>query len=71
MANDGRALRQLASRFVICGDALYKRSLDGMLLLYIDRATTDRVMREVYVGVYGPHMGGHMLARKIMRTGYF
>ena len=23
------------------------------------------------MGVCGPHMGGHMLARKIMRTGYF
>ena len=28
-------------------------------------------MREVYAGVCGPHMGGHMLTRKIMRTGYF
>ncbi|RVW53222.1 hypothetical protein CK203_115590 [Vitis vinifera] len=28
-------------------------------------------MREVHVGVYGSHMGGHMLARKIMRTSYF
>ncbi|KAL6344303.1 hypothetical protein AAG906_037874 [Vitis piasezkii] len=25
----------------------------------------------VHVGVCGPHMGGHMLACKIMRTGYF
>ena len=47
------------------------RSLDGMLLLCIDRATADRVLREVHVGVCGPHMGGHMLAHKIMRTGYF
>ncbi|RVW59361.1 hypothetical protein CK203_109351 [Vitis vinifera] len=28
-------------------------------------------MREVHAGVCGPHMGGNMLARKIMRTGYF
>ncbi|KAL6312053.1 hypothetical protein AAG906_027256 [Vitis piasezkii] len=28
-----------------------------------DRASTDRVMREVHAGVYGPHMEGHMLAR--------
>ena len=70
-AKDRRALRQLATRFVICGDALYRRSLDGMLLLCIDRATADRVMREVYAGVCGPHMGGHMLARKIMRTSYY
>ncbi|RVW53449.1 Transposon Ty3-I Gag-Pol polyprotein [Vitis vinifera] len=46
------------------------RSPDGMLLLCLDRASADRVMREVH-GVCGPHMGGHMLARKIMRTGYF
>ncbi|RVW62065.1 Retrovirus-related Pol polyprotein from transposon 297 [Vitis vinifera] len=61
-AKDRRALRQLASRFVICGDALYRRSLDGLLLLCLDRTSADRVMREVYAGVCGPHMGGHMLA---------
>ncbi|WKA08383.1 hypothetical protein VitviT2T_026110 [Vitis vinifera] len=68
---DRRALRQLATRFVICGETLYRRSTDGMLLLCLDRASADRVMREVHAGVCGPHMGGHMLARKIMRTGYF
>ncbi|KAL6312017.1 hypothetical protein AAG906_022095 [Vitis piasezkii] len=30
-AKDRRALRNLATRFVICGDTLYKRSGDGML----------------------------------------
>ncbi|RVX14390.1 Pol polyprotein [Vitis vinifera] len=70
-AKDRRALRNLATRFVICGDTLYRRSADGMLLLCLDRASADRVMREVHSGVCGPHMGGHMLARKIMRTGYF
>ena len=42
-----------------------------MLLLCIDRAIADRVIREVHVGVCRPHMGGHMLARKIIRTDYF
>ncbi|WKA01479.1 hypothetical protein VitviT2T_019760 [Vitis vinifera] len=70
-AKDRKALRNLATRFVICGDTLYRRSADGMLLLCLDRASTDRVMREVHAGVCGPHMGGHMLACKIMRTGYF
>ena len=69
-AKDRRALRQLATRFVICGETLYRRSADGMLLLCLDRASADRVMREVHAGVYGPHMRGHMLARKIMRTRY-
>ena len=67
---DKRALRQLATRFVICGESLYRRSPDGLLLLCLDCAFEDRVMREVHAGVCGPHMGGHMLARKIMMTGY-
>ena len=57
--------------FAICGETLYKRSANRMLLLCLDRTSTDQVMREVHVGVCGPHMGGHMLAHKIMRTGYF
>ena len=71
MAKDKRALRQLATIFVIYRDALYRRSLDGLLLLCLDNASTDRVMREVHAGVCSPHIGGHMLTRKIMRTGYF
>ena len=45
------------------------RSLDGMLLLCIDRATTDKVMREVHEGVYRPHMGGidRATVDKVMR----
>ena len=70
-AKDRRALRQLAIRFVICGETLYRRSIDGMLLLCLDHTSVDRVMREVHAGVCGPHMSGHMLACKIMRTGYF
>ena len=69
--NYKRALRQLAARFMICGGTLYRRSIDEMLLLCLDRASTDRVMREVHAGVCEPHIGGHMLAYKIMRTGYF
>ena len=68
---DRRALRQLATRFVICGESLYKQLPDGLLLLCLDRAFVNRVMREVHAGVCGPHMGGHMLAQKIMRTCYF
>ncbi|RVW60990.1 Retrovirus-related Pol polyprotein from transposon 17.6 [Vitis vinifera] len=50
-AKDRRALRHLATRFVICGDTLYRRSADGMLLLCLDRASADRVMREIVVSL--------------------
>ena len=71
MTKDKRALRQMSAQFMICGETLYKRSVDGMLLLCLDRASANRVMREVHARVYRPHMGGHMLAHKIMRTDYF
>ena len=41
MTKDKRTLRQLASQFVICGETLYRRSADGMLLLCLDRVSTD------------------------------
>ena len=49
-AKDRRALRQLATRFVVCGDALYRRSPDGLLLLCLDRASVDRVMERFMQG---------------------
>ena len=40
-AKDKRALRQLAARFVICGETLYRRSTDGILLLCLDRTSAN------------------------------
>ena len=56
---------------MICGETLYKRSADGMLLLCLDHASVDQVMRDDHAGVHGSHMRGHMLACKIVRTDYF
>ena len=56
---------------MICGKTLYRRSVDGMLLLCLDHTCVDQVMRKVHAEVCRSHMGGHMLAHKIMRTGYF
>ena len=55
---------------MICRDTLYRHSTDGMLLLCLDRDSVDHVMKEVYAGVCGPNMGGHMLTHNIMRMGY-
>ncbi|RVW68376.1 hypothetical protein CK203_061692 [Vitis vinifera] len=60
-----RALRQLATRFVICGSPCTD-DRPRLIVVMLDRASADRVMREVHAGVCGPHMGGHML-EKIMR----
>ena len=47
-SKDRRALRLLATKFVICGDAHCRRSLDRLLLLCLDCASANRVMREVH-----------------------
>ena len=56
-AKDRRALRQLATRFVIHGETLYRCTVDGVLLLCLDRDSSNQTMREVHAGVCGPHMG--------------
>ena len=40
-AKDRRALRQLATRFVICGETLYRQSVDGMFLWCLDHTSAD------------------------------
>ena len=40
-AKDKRALRQLATRFVICGETLYRQSVDGMFLWCLDHTSAD------------------------------
>ena len=48
MAKDKRTLRQLATRFMICGETLYRRAVDGVLLLCLDRDSVDQVTRKVH-----------------------
>ena len=37
----------------------------------VDVAEANKLINKVHVGVCGPHMNGFVLARKILRTGYF
>jgi transposase InsO family protein len=69
--NDQRTLRRLASHFLLSGSILYKRSSNTTLLRCVDKDEARELMKEVHEGVCGPHMNGYMLARKIMRLGYY
>nr|XP_027124191.1 uncharacterized protein K02A2.6-like [Coffea arabica] len=64
-------LRRMSSRFFLNGEVLYKKTSDLGLLRCINEEETDYIMKEVHSGVYGSHMNGHLLAKKIMRTRYF
>ena len=49
----------------------YRRSYDGIHLHCLKKEEAKRVMEEVHQGVCGPHMNGRMLAKKILRMGYY
>ena len=66
-----RALRRQALHYIVLGDHLYRRSPDGMLLRVVSGAETMRILERVHAGICGPHMNGLMLAKKILRYGYY
>ena len=68
---DQKYIKELASKFFISGNTLYKKSFDSILLKCVDAKEANQLMREIHEGKCGPHMNGHLLARKIMRLGYF
>ncbi|PKI68274.1 hypothetical protein CRG98_011354 [Punica granatum] len=68
---DRKTLRRLAMHYFLSGEILYCRSFDSTLLRCIDEHESRLLMEEVHGGNCGPHMNGLMLAKKIMRLGYY
>ena len=66
-----RALRLLASQYVLINDQLHKRIPNGKALLCVPKKEAERIMRIVHEGACGTHMNGKMLAQKIIRQGYY
>ncbi|XP_017978295.1 PREDICTED: uncharacterized protein LOC108662437 [Theobroma cacao] len=69
--NDKWTLRRLATGFFLSGEVLYKRCQDQVLLRCVDATEANKIMEEVHEGTCGAHFNGHMLARQIMRAGYY
>ncbi|XP_057952939.1 uncharacterized protein LOC131147187 [Malania oleifera] len=70
-SNDRRTIRRLAIGFFLDGEILYKRNYDMALVRCVEAQEARQVMHEVHEGVCGTHVGGHSLARKILRSGYY
>ena len=65
------SIRMMATQYILCGGQLYRRSYDGVHLHCLKKEEAERVMEEVNQGICGPHVNGRMLAKKILRMGYF
>lgn len=61
----GNSAIKLACCFFLNGEVLYKRLQDGVLLICVD------VMSRIHEEQGGPHLSKFMLARKILRWGYY
>ena len=68
---DRKYIAKMATKFFLSGQTLYKKSFDLVLLRCVDAKEANLLMQEIHEGECGPHMNGHLLARKIMRLGYY
>ncbi|XP_070046338.1 uncharacterized protein [Nicotiana tomentosiformis] len=66
-----RMLRRLANHFFQSGGILYRRTPDLGLLRCVDAKEASRFLEEIHVGTCRPHMNGFILAKKILRAGFF
>nr|XP_004240690.1 uncharacterized protein LOC101246060 [Solanum lycopersicum] len=70
-SNQKRSIRRLARGFFLSGGILYKKTPDLGLLRCVNAQEASTIMIEVHSGVCGPHMNGYVLAKKILRAGYY
>ena len=69
--NDKGTLRRLAIGFFLVGEVLYKKSKDQILLRCVDATEAKKIVHEIHEGVCGTHASRHVMARQIMRVGYY
>ncbi|KAJ9177047.1 hypothetical protein P3X46_012301 [Hevea brasiliensis] len=69
--NERRMIRRLALGYFPSGKILYKRSSNGELLRCVDAKEARRSLFETHEGNCATHANGHMMAKQIMRWGYF
>ncbi|KAL2237670.1 UNVERIFIED_CONTAM: hypothetical protein Sindi_0958700, partial [Sesamum indicum] len=68
---EAKALRGKASRFLMVDGELYKRGFSLPLLKCLTSEEGNYVLREIYEGTCGNHLGGKALAGKALRQGFF
>ena len=65
------AMRMMAMQCILYEGQLYMRSYDGIHLYCLKKDEVERILEEVHQGICGPYMNGKMLAKKILRMGYY
>ncbi|KAJ9189416.1 hypothetical protein P3X46_000712, partial [Hevea brasiliensis] len=69
--NEKKMIRRLALGYFPSGETLYKRSSNGELLRCVDAKEAKKILFETHEGNCATHANGHVMAKQIMRRGYF
>ncbi|KAL0434147.1 UNVERIFIED_CONTAM: hypothetical protein Slati_2749000 [Sesamum latifolium] len=64
-------LKARATRFLLQGSTLYKRSYTHPLLRYLSQQEGVHILQEMHSGCCGAHAGTWILANKALRAAYF
>ena len=65
------SIRMMAIQYILYGGQLYRRSYDGICLHCLKKEAAKKVMEKIHQEICGPHMNERMLAKKILRMGYY
>ncbi|XP_058192208.1 uncharacterized protein LOC131309616 [Rhododendron vialii] len=66
-----RIVKCRSVNYVLLGQDLYRRTSDGLLLLYVSKDQSMRIMGEVHEGTCGAHQAGDKMRWLIRRHGYY
>ncbi|XP_073036775.1 uncharacterized protein [Primulina eburnea] len=68
---EANKIKRRATRFVVIGDNLYRRSFQGPLLKCVAGDESNYVLREIHEGCCGDHIGATSLVRKALLAGFW
>lgn len=66
-----RKIRARSSRYLLLGDALYKRSFTLPLLRCLSEEKVDYMLQEIHEGMCGNHSRGRSMVHKAIKVGYY
>ncbi|TYJ42109.1 hypothetical protein E1A91_A03G065400v1, partial [Gossypium mustelinum] len=69
--NELTKIQHKATRHILLEGVLYKKSYFQPLLKCLASSKVEYVMRETHEGIYRYHLGGRLLAQKVIRQEYY
>jgi hypothetical protein len=66
-----KRIRYKAMRYVLIGNDMFYRTLEGLLLKCLGLTEVNRLLHEVHEGACGTHQSAHKMKWLIRRLGYY